>query len=160
MVSDIFVLRFKYFVEPTPLRKSQRAAFLDTRYALDEKLLYEILRSDIFFDVFGPPFHFFVLFFTATVNPLRWKAVNRDMYLNIPLVANWHAITTKREHVINTNLMRKNKKHRRFDYQVNKKVLKELHDPTKLGIQAQGPYKIKQVHIIGTLTMELRPGIT
>ena len=26
---------------------------------------------------------------------------NRDMFLNIPLLADWHAITTKREHVIN-----------------------------------------------------------
>ena len=85
---------------------------------------------------------------------------NRDMYLNIPLVADWHAITTKREHVINTNLMRENKKRRRFDYQINKKVLKKVHDPTKLGIRTQGPYNIKQVHTNGTLTMELRPGIT
>lgn len=82
------------------------------------------------------------------------------MYLNIPLVADWHAITTKREHVINTNLMRENKKRRRFDYQINKKVLKKVHDPTKLGIRTQGPYNIKQVHTNGTLTMELRPGIT
>ena len=85
---------------------------------------------------------------------------NRDMYLNIPLVADWHAITTKREHVINTNLMRENKKRRRFDYKVNKKVLKKVHDPTKLGIRTQGPYKINQVHTNGTLPMELRPGIT
>ena len=60
---------------------------------------------------------------------------NRDMYLNIPLLADWHAITTKREHVINTNLMHENKKRRRFDYQVNNKVLKKVHDPTKLGIR-------------------------
>ena len=85
---------------------------------------------------------------------------NRDMYLNIPLVADWHAITTKREHVINSNLMRENKKRRRFDYQVNKKVLKNVHDPTKLGIRTQGPYNIKQIHTNGILTMELRPGIT
>ena len=85
---------------------------------------------------------------------------NRDMYLNIPLLADWHAITTKREHVINTNLMRENKKRRRFDYQVNKKVLKKVHDPTKLGIRTEGPYKITRVHTNGTLTMELRPGIT
>ena len=39
-------------------------------------------------------------------------------------------------------------------------MLKKVHDPTKLGIRTQGPYKIKQVHTNGTLTMELRPGIT
>ena len=32
---------------------------------------------------------------------------NRDMFLNIPLIADWHAITGKRE-LINKNLMRKN----------------------------------------------------
>ena len=82
------------------------------------------------------------------------------MYLNIPLVANWHAITTKREHVINSNLMRENKKCRRFDYQINKKVLKKVHDPTKLGIRTQGQYNIEHVHINSTLTIQLRPGIT
>ena len=85
---------------------------------------------------------------------------NSDMYLNIPLVADWHAITTKREHVINTNLMRKNKKRRRFDYQINEKVLKKVHDPTKLGIRTQGLYNIEQVHTKDTLTIQLRPGIT
>jgi hypothetical protein len=30
---------------------------------------------------------------------------NRDMFLNIPLIADWHAITQKREHLINENLI-------------------------------------------------------
>jgi hypothetical protein len=30
---------------------------------------------------------------------------NRDMFFNIPLIANWHAITQKREHLIHKNLM-------------------------------------------------------
>jgi hypothetical protein len=30
---------------------------------------------------------------------------NRDMLLNIPLIADWHAITQKCEHLINENLM-------------------------------------------------------
>jgi hypothetical protein len=34
---------------------------------------------------------------------------NRDMLLNIPLIAEWHAITQRREHPINENLIRKNK---------------------------------------------------
>jgi hypothetical protein len=33
---------------------------------------------------------------------------NRDMFLNIPLIADWHAITQRREHPIHENLMRKN----------------------------------------------------
>jgi hypothetical protein len=30
---------------------------------------------------------------------------NKDMFLNIPLIANWHAITQKREHLIHENLI-------------------------------------------------------
>jgi hypothetical protein len=33
---------------------------------------------------------------------------NRDMFLNIPLIANWHATTQKREHLIHENLIREN----------------------------------------------------
>ena len=31
---------------------------------------------------------------------------NPDMFMNIPLLANWHAITMRREHVINNSLIR------------------------------------------------------
>jgi hypothetical protein len=41
---------------------------------------------------------------------------NSDMFLNIPLIADWHAITLKREHLINENLMKENQKRRRYDY--------------------------------------------
>ncbi len=35
---------------------------------------------------------------------------NKDMFLNIPLIANWHAITQKREHLIHENLYKKIRK--------------------------------------------------
>ena len=44
---------------------------------------------------------------------------NRDMFLTIPLVASWNAITTCREHVVNENSRRQNAKQQRFDYAVN-----------------------------------------
>jgi hypothetical protein len=34
---------------------------------------------------------------------------NRDIFLNIPLIADWHAITKKREHLVNENLIREKK---------------------------------------------------
>ena len=49
------------------------------RCALDENRSHEILRSDIFWCFFRPPFHFFVLFFTPTGNGLRWKAVKAGL---------------------------------------------------------------------------------
>jgi hypothetical protein len=39
-------------------------------------------------------------------------AFNGDMFLNIPLIANWHAITQKSEHLIHENLMQENKERR------------------------------------------------
>jgi hypothetical protein len=35
-----------------------------------------------------------------------------DMFLNIPLIADWHAITQKREHLIHENLIREKQKRR------------------------------------------------
>jgi len=54
---------------------------------------------------------------------------NRDMFLNIPLIADWHAITLKREHLINENLMKDNKKRRHYDYIPQQRVLKKIWKP-------------------------------
>jgi hypothetical protein len=40
----------------------------------------------------------------------------RDMFLNIPLTADWHTITQRRMHLIHENLMRENQKRREYDY--------------------------------------------
>jgi hypothetical protein len=37
---------------------------------------------------------------------------NRDIFLNIPLIADWHTITQRREYLIHENLMRENQKRR------------------------------------------------
>ena len=71
---------------------------------------------------------------------------NRDMFLNIPLLADWHAITTKREHVINENLCRMNKMRRRHDYMVGLEVLNYL------SIQQKWAKEL-WVHIIYTVFM-------
>jgi hypothetical protein len=52
---------------------------------------------------------------------------NRDIFLNIflniPLIVNWHAITQKLEHLINENLMHRNCMQKGYDYVSNQKVL-------------------------------------
>ena len=53
--------------------------------------------------------------------------------------------------------MRQNTKRRTYNYAQNQKVLKKVHDPTKLGIRTSGPYKIKKIHCNGTVMMELPP---
>ena len=87
-------------------------------------------------------------------------AFSRDMFLNIPLIADWQAIAQHREQFINEDLRRANRKRRQYDYAPGQRVLKKVHDPTKLGVRKTGPYVIEQAHVNGTVTIELRPGIT
>ena len=82
------------------------------------------------------------------------------MFLNVPLISNWHAITQKREHLVNYRLMRQNAQRRTYAYAPNQLVLKKVHDPTKLGIRTDSPFKVQRVHVNGTVTMQLRPGVT
>ena len=85
---------------------------------------------------------------------------NRDMFLNIPLIADWHTITQKLEHLINENLMHENCKQKCYDYVPNQKILKKRHKTCKLGQKTSGPYKILQTHVYVTITVELNPGIS
>jgi hypothetical protein len=50
---------------------------------------------------------------------------NSNIFLNIPLIANWHTITQKREHLIHENLMQENQKRTRYDYLPEQRVLKK-----------------------------------
>ena len=75
---------------------------------------------------------------------------NQDMFLNIPLIADWHAITQRREHLIHENLMRENQKRRGFDYAPHQRVLKKKWKPRKLDERTSGPYEIVQTHVNGT----------
>lgn len=84
----------------------------------------------------------------------------RDMFINLPLVADWHTITNRRELIVNESLRRHNAKRRRYDYVVGQRVLKKRHKPAKLGDRTEGPYNVTQVHTNGTVTVLLRPGIT
>ena len=85
---------------------------------------------------------------------------NRDMFLNIPLIADWHAITLKREHLIHENLLRENQKKRRYDYVSQQRVLKKCWKPCKLDERTSRPYGVLQRHVNGTVTIELRPGVS
>ena len=85
---------------------------------------------------------------------------NRDMFLNIPLITNWHLITTRREHVVTENLRKANAKRRTFDYAVNQKVLEKQIKPKKLSARTGSPYTINQVHWNGTTSISLREGVS
>jgi hypothetical protein len=85
---------------------------------------------------------------------------NRDMFLNIPLIADWHAITQQREHLIHENLLHENQKRRRHDYAPQQRILKKRWKPRKLDKRTSGPYRVLQTHVNGTVTIELRPRVS
>ncbi len=87
-------------------------------------------------------------------------AFAQDMFLSMPLIADWQVIARTREHHVNENLQCANRKQRQFDYTPGQQVLKKVHNPTKLGVRTEGPYTIERVHVNGNLTILLREGIT
>jgi transposase InsO family protein len=51
---------------------------------------------------------------------------NRDMFHIISLIADWHAVTKRREHLVNTNLMRKNRNvTKQREHLVNSDLMRE-----------------------------------
>ena len=87
-------------------------------------------------------------------------AFAQDMFLNVPLVADWQTIARKREPHVNENLRRANQKRRQYDYAAGEQVPKKVHNPNSLGVRTNGPYTSQCVHVNGTRTIVLRPGVT
>jgi hypothetical protein len=84
---------------------------------------------------------------------------DRDIFLNIPLIANWRATTQKREHRIHEKLIQENQKRRWYDYLPEQRVLKKCWKLYKLDKRTSGPYRILQTHVNSTVTIELRPRV-
>ncbi len=87
-------------------------------------------------------------------------AFAQDMFLNMPLIADWQVIAHTHEHHVNENLQCANRKQCQYGYALGQQVLKKVHDPTKLGVRMEGPYTIKHVHVNGNLAIILREGVT
>jgi hypothetical protein len=56
--------------------------------------------------------------------------------------------------------MRENQKRRGFNYAPQQRVHKKKWKPRKLDKRTSGPYEIVQTHVNGTVTIQLRPGLT
>ena len=88
-------------------------------------------------------------------------AFSRDMLLNVPLIADWQTITRNREALVNDALLKNNQRHINYDYYIGQQVLK--YDNTikgKLTVKTSGPFEIVRVHVNGTVTIQLRAGVT
>ena len=82
-------------------------------------------------------------------------AFNRDMILDIPMVADWNLIRQRRQQLVDKRLLAANRKRFSYDYHIGDEVLKLIYDPTKLGTRAEGPFRIEAVHANGTVTIRL-----
>eukprot|EP00804_Cyclotella_cryptica_P030045 CCRYP_016956-RA/>CCRYP_016956-RA protein AED:0.11 eAED:0.08 QI:0/-1/0/1/-1/0/1/0/89 len=68
-------------------------------------------------------------------------AFSRNMLLNFPLIVDWQAIVQCSNSMSMTTFAVPVGKH---DYAPGQKVLKNGHDPTKLGVRTTGPYNMNK----------------
>ncbi len=83
------------------------------------------------------------------------------MLLTVPLIADWQTITRNRKTLVNNALLKYNQQHIDYDYYIGQHVLK--YDNTikgKLTVKTSGPFAIVRVHVNGTVTIQLRAGVT
>jgi transposase InsO family protein len=82
----------------------------------------------------------------------------RDMILDIPIVADLELLRQRRQAAIDTNLIRANRRRISHDYQVGDLVLILAYKPDKLQPRvAAGPFPITIVHSNGTVTIQRSP---
>ena len=77
----------------------------------------------------------------------------RDMLLDIPVIAKLVAIRERRQLLIDENLRRQNEKRLEYHYKVDDWVMIKKYDPKKDDNQFHGPYKIKETRTNGTVVV-------
>ena len=83
----------------------------------------------------------------------------RDMLLDIPIIADLQLIRERRQRLIDSNLMRSNRRRIAHDYQPQDQVLVLAYKPDKLEPRATGPFTISQIHTNGTVTIQRNPHV-
>jgi hypothetical protein len=83
----------------------------------------------------------------------------RDMFLDIPLIAECQTIASRREQIVSELLRRQNAKRRSYDYVIGQNIYEKVLDPSKLGRHVDAPCAVGQVHTNGNVTIELRQGV-
>ena len=79
----------------------------------------------------------------------------RDMWLDIQYKANWAEIRLRKQSLIDKGVVKENKGRIQHDYAVGDKVLYTLPGIIpKLNQPREGPFKVMQVHVNGTLTIQ------
>ena len=84
----------------------------------------------------------------------------RDMFVDVPLLADFITLNEYRQQLIDENLIRQNNKRVEYHYRINDQVLIKSKDPAKLQDKAVGPFQIIQLYTNGTVEVQRRPGVT
>ena len=87
-------------------------------------------------------------------------AFRRDMLLDIPLIVDFERMRERRQVVIDEQLRRQNAKRVWRDYQPGDRVWKIVYQPDKMQPRNVGPFEILQVHVNGTVTLQVRENQT
>ena len=82
---------------------------------------------------------------------------NRDMLMQVPLIADLDAIRGRRQQLIDNNLLRTNNKRVDYNYAVDGKAYVKVHEPNKLQEVLHGPYRITRIYTNGTVEIQLNP---
>ncbi len=86
-------------------------------------------------------------------------AFGRDMFLDIPIIADILTLQRHRQGLVNKRLLRANARRVSHDYAVGDLVYKKRYIgmSDKLKPRCSGPYSITRVHTNGTVTIQLSP---
>ena len=79
----------------------------------------------------------------------------RNMLFDIPIIADLEAVWNKRQLLVDTNLIRSNKRRIHYNYQPGQRVMVVTEDPTKLQQRTHGPYLIQRIFTNGTVELQL-----
>ena len=100
----------------------------------------------------------------AVTAPIRTSpgalVFGRDMVMDVPLIANLTAIRDGRQHLIDANLIKQNKKRIEHHYRVGDRVEQIVWNKTKLSQRSDGPFRVLATHCNGTLTIQRTPNVT
>ena len=81
----------------------------------------------------------------------------RDMIMNIPIIADFLSIQKHRQAIVDERLLKANRSRIFHDYQPGDQVLKLTYKPDKLDPRAEGPYPIVSTHTNGTVVIRRHP---
>ena len=87
-------------------------------------------------------------------------AFQRDMFLDVPLIADIMTLSQRCQLMVDQALHYANQRRISHDYQVNERVLVRVTDPSKMDEKFIGPFRITQVHVNGNVTIRRSPNVT